>query len=464
MTKNNKNNILQTVVIGDIMLDKYVYGTVERVSPESCCPILKETSYDYQLGGAANVAKQLKRLGEDVILIGIIGSDQNGEHVKAILKQENINCSFLVSTGAITICKTRYINHLRQQMFRKDSEVPLTYTPKEEQKIIEYISKSPVNSIVISDYNKGTISKSLCKNIICLANKLGINVIVDIKETDINKYQGASVVKGNKKEIERLLDQIPHKENIEEALAQLRIALNTRYLVMTCGEDGILAIDNNKTIIRFPSQKQTVHDVTGAGDIVTSYLSYLSNKKELSFDQILYYSNKAANIKVERFGNSYVGINEVMETSSKLISATEFNMLKLGGTIVFTNGCFDIIHAGHIDLLQKAKKEGNILVVGLNSDESIKRIKGNNRPINSLDLRIQMLSAIQYVDYIIVFNEDTPIKIIEAIKPNVLVKGGDYKLDNIVGADYISANGGRVLTIPFIHKVSTTHIINKIKQ
>ena len=143
MRKNNKNNILQTVVIGDIMLDKYVYGTVERVSPESCCPILKETSYDYQLGGAANVAKQLKRLGEDVILIGIIGSDQNGEHVKAILKQENINCSFLVSTGAITICKTRYINHLRQQMFRKDSEVPLTYTPKEEQKIIEYITAVP---------------------------------------------------------------------------------------------------------------------------------------------------------------------------------------------------------------------------------------------------------------------------------------------------------------------------------
>lgn len=464
MIMDNKTEELLTVVIGDVMLDKYVYGTVERVSPESCCPILKETSCKYQLGGAANVAKQLKRMGSNVVLQGIIGTDENGGLIRKILEQEGIDSSSLVCYDTVTTCKTRYINDLHQQMFRKDSETFISFVPKDEKKIIESIFNKTINTIVISDYNKGTVSKSLCQNIISSANRLGINVIVDVKENDIQKYKGAYVVKGNKKEIRNLFKQLPYKKNIKDSLIQLREALDTKFLVMTCGEDGIMAVSENATFIQYPSQKQMVFDVTGAGDIVTSYLSFLLNKKDLSFDRILYYSNKAANIKVERFGNSTVGIDEVLGETKKLVTTDEFIKQKQEKKVVFTNGCFDIIHAGHIDLLQKAKEKGDILIVGLNSDDSIKRIKGSCRPINNLEMRIKMLSSIQYVDYIIVFDDDTPIKIIEEIKPNVLVKGGDYKFRDIVGADYVSANGGQVLTIPFSYNISTTCIINRIKQ
>ncbi len=460
---SNQNNEPLTVVIGDVMLDKYVYGTVERVSPESCCPILKETSCEYQLGGAANVAKQLRRMGANVVLIGIVGKDNNGERIRQLLTQEKIDISFLFNYDTVTICKTRYINDLHLQMFRKDTEAFFSFTPDDEKAILESISKKTIDSIVISDYNKGTVSKTLCHKVICWANRLDIDIIVDIKEPDIHKYKGATIVKGNKTEIRNLLEQLPDKKSTKGSLIQLRKALDTKILVVTCGENGIMAVDENATFTEYPCQKQMVFDVTGAGDIVTSYISFFLNKKNMSFDRILYYSNKAASIKIGRLGNSYVGINEVLNESKKTITTTEFTKLKNGSKVVFTNGCFDIVHAGHIDLLQKAKREGDILVVGLNSDDSIKKIKGANRPVNKLELRIKILSSIQYVDYIIVFDDDTPIKIIEAIKPDVLVKGGDYSFNNIVGADYVCAHGGRVITIPFIYNISTTDIINKIK-
>ena len=230
---------------------------------------------------------------------------------------------------------------------------------------------------------------------------------------------------------------------------------------MTCGEEGIKAVDNNSNIISIPSQKQMVFDVTGAGDVVTSYISYFF-RRNFPFNHILYFANKAASIKVERFGNSFVGVDEVLNKQGKEINKSDFLKISFDKKVVFTNGCFDILHAGHIDLLQKAKELGDILVVGLNSDESIKRIKGDKRPINKLDYRIKMLSSIQCVDYIIVFDEETPLDLIEAIKPDVLVKGGDYQIDDIVGAEIVQSNGGRVLTIPFVYNISTTDIINKI--
>ena len=217
---------------------------------------------------------------------------------------------------------------------------------------------------------------------------------------------------------------------------------------------------NNSNIISIPSQKQMVFDVTGAGDVVTSYISYFF-RRNFPFNQILYFANKAASIKVERFGNSFVGVDEVLNKQGKEINKSDFLKISFDKKVVFTNGCFDILHAGHIDLLQKAKELGDILVVGLNTDESIKSIKGDKRPINKLDYRIKMLSSIQCVDYIIVFDEETPLDLIEAIKPDVLVKGGDYQIDDIVGAEIVRSNGGRVLTMPFVYNISTTEIINK---
>ena len=458
--RDDKEDIF-TLVIGDIMLDKYVHGVVERVSPESCCPILKEKSCEYQLGGAANVAKHLKRMGENVMLVGVIGHDDNGRRIRNLLEYEHIDISFMFTYDTTTTCKTRYINDLYRQMFRKDSELFVTLNNEDVNKIWDIFSQKKIDTIVISDYNKGIVSKTLCQNLIDLANNRGINVIIDIKEPDIPKYKGATIVKGNEREIRHLTERFPCNGNEGDCLKQLRQTINSKYLVMTCGEEGIKAVDNNSNIISIPSQKQMVFDVTGAGDVVTSYISYFF-RRNFPFNQILYFANKAASIKVERFGNSFVGVDEVLNKQGKEINKSDFLKISFDKKVVFTNGCFDILHAGHIDLLQKAKELGDILVVGLNSDESIKRIKGDKRPINKLDYRIKMLSSIQCVDYIIVFDEETPLDLIEAIKPDVLVKGGDYQIDDIVGAEIVRSNGGQVLTIPFVYNISTTDIINKI--
>lgn len=426
---------MKTIVIGDLMLDKYVFGIVERVSPESGCPILKQTTCEYQLGGAANVAKQLKRLGANVILFGIIGNDENGKMFKKLLKQEGLEVDFLSTYNTDTTCKTRFVNDLHQQMFRTDRETFVSYSDEDRHKIMNYLTRNQICNIVISDYNKGVITTQMCQDIIRYGQRNGINVIIDIKENDLKKYKGATIVKGNKKEIHKLLDKLSQIWISDSSLQKLRSVLNTERLIMTCGEEGIIAVDEKNNIIKHSCQKHLVFDVTGAGDIVTAYISYLSKYKDMSFDRILYFANKAANIKVGRFGNSIVELDEVLNGYIKVLNVHEIIKKTKGKKVVFTNGCFDVIHAGHIDLLQKAKEKGDILVVGLNSDSSIRRLKGNSRPINTLNQRIKVLSSIQYIDYIVVFDDETPLQLIEEIKPNVLVKGGDYKFKEIIGAD-----------------------------
>ncbi|MBU9899310.1 D-glycero-beta-D-manno-heptose 1-phosphate adenylyltransferase [Prevotella stercorea] len=454
---------MKTIVIGDLMLDKYVFGIVERVSPESGCPILKQTTCEYQLGGAANVAKQLKRLGANVILFGIIGNDENGKMFKKILKQEGLEVDFLSTYNTDTTCKTRFVNDLHQQMFRTDRETFVSYSDEDRYKIMNYLTRNQICNIVISDYNKGVITTQMCQDIIRYGQRNGINVIIDIKENDLKKYKGATIVKGNKKEIHKLLDKLSQIWISDSSLQKLRSVLNTERLIMTCGEEGIIAVDEKNNIIKHSCQKHLVFDVTGAGDIVTAYISYLSKYKDMSFDRILYFANKAANIKVGRFGNSIVELDEVLNGYIKVLNVHEIIKKTKGKKVVFTNGCFDVIHAGHIDLLQKAKEKGDILVVGLNSDSSIRRLKGNSRPINTLNQRIKVLSSIQYIDYIVVFDDETPLQLIEEIKPNVLVKGGDYKFKEIIGADFVTKNGGQVFSIPFVYNLSSTKIIDKIK-
>ena len=231
---------------------------------------------------------------------------------------------------------------------------------------------------------------------------------------------------------------------------------------MTCGGEGIIAIDKDNNIYELPAEERHVFDVTGAGDIVTAFCSFLISDG-YNIRQALYYANKAANIKVERFGNSSVSLDEVLGLHNKTITPKQLKERTKGKKMVFTNGCFDVIHAGHIDMLQKAKSKGDVLVVAINSDDSVHRIKGNERPINSLEERVVVLSAIGCVDYIIPFEEDTPRALIEEVCPDVLVKGGDYSVDKIVGADFVKSNGGEVCTIPFVYNTSTTKLLNALK-
>lgn len=450
------------VVVGDIMMDEYIYGDVNRVSPESCCPILQEGKHSFQLGGAANVAFQIRQLGAEVSLVGVVGNDSYGDEVLGMLKSEGIDCENVFIHNTKTTCKKRYINHLNQQMFRSDIEEPDNLSESEMAKVLQFISSKDLSCITISDYNKGVVSNDVCQEIINQGRKQNIIVLVDIKEPKIKKYHGATFVKGNKKEVSGMMSTM-NMNNINESMISLREELGASVLVMTCGGEGIIAVDEKGNRYNYPAEEHYVFDVTGAGDIVTAYCSYLiSNNYQLK--QVLYYANKAANIKVERFGNSHVGLDEIFPECTKIISLQQLKENHQGKRIVFTNGCFDIVHAGHIDMLQKAKLMGDILVVAVNSDESARKLKGNDRPYNTLDERIKVLSAIACVDYIIPFEELTPIHLIEEIHPSVLVKGGDYTEETIVGADFVRSYGGEVSVVPFTYNTSSSKLIKHVPK
>lgn len=450
------------IVIGDIMLDEYIFGDVNRVSPESCCPVLLETHRSYQLGGAANVARQLKELGSNVKLIGIIGSDGVGKKITNLLHKAQIDCTGVFVHDIVTTCKKRYVNSLNQQMFRVDNECYTSFEVAELEMLIGQVCQKDVECVVISDYNKGVISKKVCEEIVLCARKHNKTLFVDIKESSVDKYRGATIVKGNKREIFGLLKDRQPEQDIKTVLLELRQILDTSLLVMTCGGEGIVSVDEKGFVYELPAEERNVFDVTGAGDIVTSFCVYLINKG-YDVEQALYYANKAANIKVERFGNSSVRLDEVLCFPNKIISIKQLRSRAEGKKIVFTNGCFDIIHAGHIDMLQKAKRKGDILVVAINSDSSVRRLKGEGRPINSLEERIKVLSAIDCVDFIMPFDEDTPKALIERICPDVLVKGGDYSIETIVGAECVINKGGEVCVVPFVYNTSTTQLLNSLK-
>ena len=450
----------EIIVIGDVMLDEYVFGTVNRVSPESCCPVLLKHNIKYQLGGAANVAYQLAKMGQSVTLFGIIGKDPSAIIVKKLLKENNI-VSRLVEHDICTTKKTRFINDVMQQMFRADEEVHNSFTLTELEELTNYIQTNSfkISNIVLSDYNKGVLESNHCQQIIRTSNLYGINTFVDIKVQDKARYTGATIVKGNKKEICRLM-QADQEESFDyiSKIGKIQKDLEAKAIVVTEGKDGIGLFEDNKWT-KSASRQVSIYDVTGAGDIVIAYISMLYGILPLS--EIIEIANEAASIKVTRFGNSYVSLDEITKGSkSKIVNLKDLLYLSQGKKVVFTNGCFDILHAGHVDLLRYAKKKGDILVVGLNSDNSIKRLKGENRPINNFELRSNVLSAIADVDYIIEFDDDTPINIIRSISPHALIKGGDYIIDTIVGAEHVLSYGGIVEAMPFNYNISTTKILN----
>ena len=461
MSEHDSKNCI--VVIGDIMLDEYVFGTVDRVSPESCCPILKSEHKSTQLGGAANVAYQIRRSGKRVLLSGIIGKDQTGEILVNELSVNNIDCHLVFPHNIPTTKKTRFVNDVHQQMFRVDKEVFDTLTMTEVDVIVTYLNEhaGDIESIVLSDYNKGVLTEQSCQSIIKAANAVGISTIVDIKEPKIEKYKDATVIKGNQKEISSLFNSKEiDNPTIEEQICIWKQTIGASAIVITLGKSGIVGVGENNQVIRHHANQVMVYDVTGAGDIVTAYIGQLYG--HLPFEQILYFANKAAELKVTKFGNSYIPFTEVSSRTNKVVKANEISSLICGKKVVFTNGCFDILHAGHIDLLQYAKTKGDVLVVGLNSDASVRRLKGNNRPINNLEMRLKVLSAIDAVDYIVCFDDDTPEDLIRRICPDALVKGGDYTIDTIVGADYVLSNGGTVETMPFHYSQSTTNILSSL--
>lgn len=441
------------LVVGDFMVDHYIWCDCTRISPEAPVMVMKSQKEDKRLGGAGNVYANLKSLGAEVFALGLVGDDESGRFLK-----ENLNAKLLVEKDRKTPLKSRVLSH-SQQVLRLDDEND--FDTKLEDEIIQEYKKiaKDYDAIVLSDYAKGILTSKVTKALIEHANTLNLPILIDPKGSDFSKYQNATLLTPNKKEAIQALG-VEKIDNLEKALKKLKDDLNLAYSIITLSEEGIALFDEKLHII--PAKALEVYDVTGAGDSVIAMLAYALALK-VDIVKACELANDAAAVVVAKVGSVSVSLEEIKNLKKasfedKIKSKEELVKLLQDQKVVFTNGCFDIMHYGHIKYLEKAKKLGDILVVGLNSDESVKRLKGSSRPINLEFQRACMLASMYFVDYVVIFDEDTPYKLIEFLKPDVLVKGADYKDKEVVGSNLVK----KVELIDFEDGFSTTNIINRI--
>lgn len=459
------------LVIGDVVLDKYIHGNVSRVSPEAPVPVLKPQSEEMRLGGAANVASNVSSLGSKVFLQGVVGKDDNAKELKALAKDKKIKSSFVASLSP-TISKLRLLAS-KQQLIRIDSEEEFSDQDWKSTKINfnKNISSTKATALIISDYGKGTLKD--IPYLIKEAKKKGVFVLVDPKGQDFSKYKGASIITPNYSEFVTAVGKVSSDSDLTKKAKKLLSDLKLQALLITRGSEGMTLIQKNKSGIKrddFPTEAQDVFDVSGAGDtVIASLASAISSGFDLANSVKL--ANIAAGIVVGKSGTATPTLSELKNSfySQDNLSKAEVKKLcqqsqKDSMKVVFTNGCFDVLHAGHVTYLQAAKKLGDKLVVGLNSDSSVKKLKGKERPINSLEERMTILKALGCVDWVVPFTEETPLNLIKYLKPNVLVKGADYKTEDIVGSNFVLKNKGEVKTIPLVEGLSTTKKIQKIKN
>lgn len=463
------------LVVGDIMLDVYIEGEVYRISPEAPIPILQKKKERTIPGGAANVANNLVAAGQEVYILSTIGNDENGEILIKELKKMGVNIDYVQKIDKNTTTKTRFLGNNHQQMMRLDEENTSMISDEQSDLLIKKLESNiyEFDFVVISDYLKGLMSDKFTRDIIDLANAIHLPVVVDVKDKNISKYRKATLLKPNLNELCMLTSRkCSSIQEIVEAAEELRTATDVQYVLVTLGGDGMVLVDG-KEPFQIPAEQKEVYDVSGAGDTVLAYLSMcLANEYDIR--EALQIANYAAGIQVGKLGTSVVSLEEI----NQVYNIFPFNLDKIAlnsvqiyeyrrryaeKKIVFTNGCFDIIHIGHIRYLREASKLGDRLVIGLNSDDSVKRLKGHGRPIISEEDRAELLRALEFVDDVFIFDEDTPYELIKMIKPDVLVKGGDYLPDAVIGKDIVEARGGRIAIIPFVEGRSTTSIINKVK-
>jgi D-beta-D-heptose 7-phosphate kinase/D-beta-D-heptose 1-phosphate adenosyltransferase len=465
------------IVLGDVMLDEYISGVVNRISPEAPVPIVQVDNFDYRLGGAANVALNLKVLGDDPILIGVCGEDNRAFELKKLMKRRGLQVDGIITDrNRPTTTKTRVLAH-NHQMVRIDreetEEISLEITDKILRRINTYVNIA--KAIIISDYGKGVITKDLVQEVIDLALEKNLFIAVDPKDTHFLNYKKVSVITPNHHEAGFVTGRrIVNDKVLQEVGWNLLKSLNCESLVITRGERGMSLFEKDGDLTHIPTVARNVYDVTGAGDTVISTLvsSVCAGAK---LKEAAWISNQAAGMVIQEIGTAQVKKQELNEEINgtkikfrgRIVTKTQLlGILKKSRQqdkkIVFTNGCFDLIHIGHLKFLAKAKKMGDVLVVGLNSDSSVRRLKGEGRPILSQKERSEILTGLESVDFVTIFSENTPMNLIKHVKPDILVKGGDYKVDNIVGAEFVQSYGGKVRTIPLVKNKSTKSIISSI--
>ena len=466
------------LVIGDVMLDRYLIGGVNRISPEAPVPVVLLKGSEDRAGGAANVAANLSGLGLRTQIIGSIGDDATGVTLKQIIAKSGVDTELVMrSTQRPTISKTRVMSG-NQQIVRIDDESTLAFTLEENQQLLSNVANalsSKPAMVILSDYAKGLLSEVSCKAIIQQCKQLGIPVIADPKGRDYSKYQGANALTPNKKETAEACGVAVHEtEALLQAAKQLKEQLGLDFLAVTRGEEGISFIDAQH-IEHIPATAKKVFDVSGAGDTVIATLA-AGMVHGLTPHDALQLANIAAAIVVGKVGTVPVTQAELLKAlvsedgqsqADKICDKARLIQLvkqwkENHQKIVFTNGCFDLLHAGHVTYLEAAKKTGDKLILGLNTDRSVSALKGPSRPVIHEQDRARVLAALAAVDAVILFNEDTPLQLIDAIRPDIIVKGDDYTEDQVVGGTEVKSWGGSVKLIPLVHGRSTSNIIKKL--
>ena len=469
-----QNKSPKILVIGDLMIDHYLWGSCELISPEAPVQVINVENESNILGGAGNVINNLKALGAKVDVISAVGNCTTSNELKKLLSDIEVDTQYLITEkNRITSKKSRIIA-AQQQVVRYDRESTDEITVSSHRKILNTFKKIIENYeiVLLSDYGKGVLTKKLTQSLIHFANQSGKKVLVDPKGLDYSKYKGAYLLTPNKKEASEAT-QIDIKDNssLTQAIIQLKLECELEVSLITLSEQGVAIYDNELRI--HPTVNREVFDVTGAGDTILASLGFVL-ACDFDIDEAIKFSNLAAGVVVGKIGSATVTLDEIIEYESSLNQSTSDRHIKTldeittiskklrakGKKVVFTNGCFDLLHEGHVRYLETAKSFGDVLILGLNSDRSVNSLKGDGRPINMQVDRAYILAALEVVDYVVIFDEDSPYDLIKSIKPHTLVKGGDYQGKAVVGQDIAD----ELKLVQFVDGKSTTKTIEKIKQ
>jgi D-beta-D-heptose 7-phosphate kinase/D-beta-D-heptose 1-phosphate adenosyltransferase len=479
----------RVLVVGDVMLDRYVWGDAERISQEAPVILLHADKREERLGGASSVATLLRALGARVALAGVVGADADGEHIRRRLLDLGIDDeAVLVDPDRPSTVKERYIGRAQQrhpqQMIRVDYEVRTQLSSSQEERLKHALTRQISRSdlVLISDYDKGVCTPSLLAATIAVCRTQGLRILADpIRGSDYRKYHGCSAITPNRLEAGLATGRVlGDRASALVSAAQLREQLDLEAAIVTLDKEGMAMVHADGRAEVFPTRPRQVYDITGAGDMVLAVLG-MALAVGADYDPAIRLANIAGGLEVEKIGVATVTREEILrdllhgaagrseygpglEKLRSLVAllADLHSRRALGQRVAFTNGCFDVLHAGHVQYLQEARAQADLLVVGLNSDASVRMLKGPNRPLNSVEARALVLAALEAVDYLVLFDEQTPRELIHTLRPDVLVKGADYRRQDVVGADFVESYGGRVHLAPLREGYSTTRLLQRL--
>lgn len=471
---------IQVAVVGDYIVDEYLEGGVHRISPEAPVPVHNVTSSRIVPGGAANVALNVQKLGGQVTAFGVVGADGSGEYLHFALGEDGVATSGLIRDSKLTTIRKTRVSSGKQQLLRIDWEKIEPIPKAHQDTLLAALEKSTADVILVSDYGKGGLPDRYLKKVIAYAAKAGIPIAIDPKGNDYDRYAGATLITPNRKEALWALGLDNLSDIAKEPLAE---QLHRRYaignILLTLGAEGMLFFAGPEKTRYLPAEKREVYDVSGAGDTVIAVMALLLGAGSSLADGMSF-ANIAAGLECEKWGTYPISKEELSaelnkgrqgaraRSTAKVFDrrgfAKERQRLKsMGKTLVFTNGCFDLLHSGHVDYLEQARDLGDCLIVAVNTDDSIAKLKGPTRPLQPLAHRLRVLAGLTAIDYLVAFSEDTPRELIAEILPDVLVKGADYKIEDIAGGAEVLAAGGQVKTIPLTEGQSTSAIVAKIE-